>query len=35
MFNIDGWYCEDCKDLYLENICKNVEDWMYQQKGAW
>lgn len=35
MFNIDGWYCEDCKDLYLENICKNVEDWVYQQKGAW
>ena len=34
MFNIDGWYCEDCKDLYREDICKNVEDRMYQQKRA-
>lgn len=35
MYNIDGWYCEGCKDLYLEDICKNVADWMDEQKGGW
>lgn len=35
MYNIDGWYCEDCKDVFLANISKNVEDWVYEQKGGW
>lgn len=35
MWNIDGWYCEDCKDIYLSNIRKNVCIWAEEQRGIW
>ncbi len=35
MYEIDGWFCESCKDAYLENISKNVEDWVYEQEEGW
>lgn len=35
MFDIGGWYCEECKDTFIENISKEVNDWMDEQEGGW
>lgn len=35
MYKIDGWYCEDCKDEWLEESRKNVDDWVEEQSERW
>lgn len=32
---LDGLYCEECKDTYLENIKVNVDDFVDEQRGEW
>ena len=36
MYKIEGqWLCEACKDEYLNDVRKHVDDYLEEQKGEW